>query len=61
MQYSGEEVIVRTEYGETEWILRHLVSSYLFNLYAGHIIKKFRFKGGVKICERNINTLRYTD
>ena len=41
-----------------------LLSPCLFNLYAEHIVKKaglHELQAGIKIVERNINSLRYTD
>ena len=41
-----------------------MLSLCLFNLYAEHIMKNpglDELQAGIKICERNINNLRYAD
>ena len=41
-----------------------ILSPYLFNLYAEHIMRNIRVdysQAGIKIARRNINNLRYTD
>ena len=42
----------------------YLLSSCLFNLYTGHIIRNARLdelKAGIKMARRNINNLRYVE
>ena len=69
--YADEKATVRTGHGTTDWF--HIgkrvhqgcvLSPYLFNLYADHIMQNARLDGlqdGVKIAGRNINNLRYPD
>ena len=69
--YAGQEAIVRTGHGTTDWFqvgkgVRQgcIMSSYLFNLYAEYIMRNVRLdeaQAGVKIAGRNINNLRYAD
>ena len=69
--YAGQEAIVRTGLGTTDWFqtgkgVRQgcILSPYLFNLYAEYIMKNARLEGtqaGIKIAGRNINNLRYAD
>ena len=69
--YVGQEAVIKTLYGITEWfkikkgIWRGcLLSTCLFNLYAEHIMRKARpdeLQAGIKIGRRNLNNLRYTD
>ena len=69
--YEGQEATVRTLYGTTEWLKTEkgvqqgsLLSLYLFNLYAEHIMSNARLEelqAGIKIGGRNINKLRYAD
>ena len=66
--YAGQEAIVRTGHGTTDWF--HIgkgvcqgciLSPYLFNLYAEYIIRNAGVDGtqaGIKISGRNINNLR---
>ena len=66
--YAGQEEIVRTGYGTTDWFKlgkgvhqRCILSSCLFNLYADYIMKNDRLdesQAGIKIAWRNINNLR---
>ena len=69
--YAGQEAIVRTLYGKTDWFKIEkgvqqgcLLSPCLFNLYAEHIMRNARLdelQAGIKIGGRNINSLRYAD
>ena len=69
--YEGQEATVRTLYGTTDWFKIEtgvpqgsLLSLYLFNLYAEHIMRNARLEelqAGIKIGGRNINHLRYAD
>ena len=68
---AGQEAIVRTRRGTTDWFQMgkvvhqcHLLSPYLFNLYAKYIIRNTGLEetqAGIKIAGRNINNLRYAD
>ena len=70
-QYVGKEATVRTFYGTTDWFKIEkgvwqvcLLSPYLFNLYAEHIMKNTRLdeiQAGIKTCGRYISNLRYAD
>ena len=69
--YAGQEAIVRTGHGTTDWFqigkgLRWgwILSPCLFNLYAEYIIRNAgleKGQAGIKIAGRNINNLRYAD
>ena len=69
--YAGQEAIVRTVYGTTDWFqIRKgvgqdcILSSCLFNFYAEYIIRNTGLdeaQAGIKIVGRNINNLRYAD
>ena len=69
--YAGQEAIVRTGYGTTDWFQTgrevrqgYILSPCLFNLYAEYIMWNARLdeaQAGIKIAGRNINNLRYTD
>ena len=69
--YAGQEAIVRTGHGTTDWFqigkgVRQgcILSPYLFNFYAEYIMKNARLdeaQAGIKIAGRNINDLRYAD
>ena len=69
--YAGQEAIVRTEHGPTDWfqIWKGVcqgctLSPCLFNLYAEYIMKNAGLEetqAGIKIARRNINNLRYAD
>ena len=69
--YAGQEAIVRTGHGATDWL--HIgkgvyqgciLSPCLFNLFAEYIMRDARLdeaQTGMKIAGRNINNLRYAD
>jgi hypothetical protein len=69
--YTNQQASVKTDYGNTNWFnigkgVRQgcILSPYLFNLYAEHIMRKAGIDeaaGGIKIGGRNINNLRYAD
>jgi exonuclease III len=69
--YTDQQASVKTDYGNTNWFnigkgVRQgcILSPYLFNLYAEHIMRKAGIDeaaGGIKIGGRNINNLRYAD
>ena len=69
--YAGQEAIVRTGHGTTDWFQIGkgvhqgcILSPCLFNFYAKHIIQNAGLdeaQAGIKIAGRNINNLRYTD
>ena len=69
--YAGQEAIVRTRHGTTDWFqigkgVRQgcILSPCLFNLYAEYIMTNAGLEEaqtGIKIAERNINNPRYTD
>ena len=66
--YVGQEAIVKTLYGTTDWFKIEkggcLWSPCLFNLYAEHIMRNAgldELQAGIKIGGRNINNLRYAD
>ena len=69
--YAGQEVIIRTGNGTTDWFQIGkgvhrgcIVSPCLFNLYAEYIMVNAGLdeaQAGVKIPGRNINNLRYAD
>ena len=69
--YAGQEAIVRTEHGTTDWFQIGkgvgqgcMLSPCLFNLYAEYIMRNAgldKTQGGIKITHRNINNLRYAD
>ena len=66
--YAGQEAIVRTGHGTTDWFqigkgIRQgcILSPCLFNLYAEYIMRNARMKeaqAGIKIAGININNLR---
>ena len=68
---SGQEAIVRTGHGKTDWFQIGkgvcqgcILSPCLFNLHAKYIMKNDGLdeaQAGIKIAGRNINNLRYTD
>ena len=67
--YAGQEAIVRTGRGTTDWFqIRKgvhqgcMLSPHLFNLYAEYIMRNARLdeaQAGIKIAGRNTNNLRY--
>ena len=69
--YAGQEAIVRTGHGTTDWLQIGkgvhqgcILSPCLFNLYAGYIMRNAGLdeaQAGIKIAGRNINNLRYAD
>ena len=69
--YAGQEAIVRTGHGTTDWFqigkaVHHscILSPCLFNLYAEYIMQNARLdeaQAGIKIAGRNINNLKYVD
>ena len=69
--YTGQEAIVRTGHGTTDWFqigkgVRQgcILSPCLFNLYAEYIMRKAGLEetqAGIKIAGRNISHLRYAD
>src|SRR5574337_1026910 len=69
--YAGQEAIVRTGHGTTDWFqigkgVRQgcMLSPCLFNFYAEYIMRNAgvdEAHAGIKIAGRNINNLRYAD
>ena len=69
--YAGQEAIVRTGHGTTDWFQIGkggcqgcILSPCLFNSYGEYIMRNPRLEetqAGIKIAGRNINNLRYTD
>ena len=69
--YAGQEALVRTGHGTTDWFqigkgVRQgcILSPCLFNLYAEYIMRNAGLEeaqAGIKIAGRNINNLRYAD
>ena len=69
--YAGQEAIVRTGHGTTDWFQIGkgvhqgcILSHYLFNLYVEYIVRNAGLEeaqAGIKIAGRNINNLRYPD
>ena len=69
--YAGQEAIVRTGHGTTDWFkIRKgicqgcILSPCLFNFYAEYIMRNAGLdeaQAGLKIGRRNINNLRYAD
>ena len=67
--YAGQETIVRTEHGTTDWFqigkgVRQgcLLSPCFFNFYAEYLMRNAGLEetqAGIKIAGRNINNLRY--
>ena len=69
--YAGQESIVRTGHGTTDWFHTGkevhqgcILSPCLFNLYAEYIMRNTGLEeaqAGIKIARRDINNLRYAD
>ena len=69
--YAGQEAIVRTRHGTTDWFQIGkgvhqgcILSSCLFNLHAEYIMRNAGLDEAqtvIKIARRNINNLRYAD
>ena len=69
--YAGQEAIVRTEHGTTDWFqvgngVRQdcILSPCLFNFYAEFIMRNARLdesQAGIKTARRNINNFTYVD
>ena len=69
--YEGQEAIVRTGHGTTDWFqirkgVHHgsILSPCLFNFYAEYLLQNAGLdeaQTGIKIAGRNINKLRYAD
>ena len=69
--YAGQEAIVRTGCGTTDWFQIGkgvpqgcILSPCFFNLYAEYIMRNAGLdeaQAGIKIARRNINNLRYPD
>ena len=69
--YAGQESIVRTGHGKTDWFQIGkgvcqgcIFSPCLFNLYAEYIMRNAGLEeaqSGIKIAGRNINNFRYAD
>ena len=69
--YAGQEAIVRTRHGTTDWFqigkgARQgcILSPCSFNLYAEYILQNAGLdeaQAGIKIAGRNVNDLRYAD
>ena len=69
--YAGQEAVVRTGHGTTDWFqigkaVRQgcMLSPCLFNLYAEYIMRnagREEAQAGIKIARRNIKNLRYAD
>ena len=69
--YVGQEAVVRTGHGTTDWFQTEkgvhqgcILSHCLFNLYAEYIMRNAGLEEahiGIKIARRNINNLIYAD
>ena len=69
--YAGQEAIVRTGHGTTDWFQigkgvrqGYILTPCLFNLYAEYIMRNAGLaetQAGIEIAGRNINNLRYAD
>ena len=69
--YAGQEAMVRTGHGTTDWFQigkgvcqGYILSPWLFNLYAEYIMRNAEVdeaQAGISVAGRNINNLRYAD
>ena len=69
--YAGQEAIVRTGHGTTDWFQigkgvhqGRILSPFLFNLCVEYIMRNAGLEeaqAGIKIARRNISNLRYAD
>ena len=69
--YAGQEAIVRTGHGTTDWFQigkgvcqGYILSPCLFNFYAEYIMRNTGLEetqAGIRIAGRNINNLIYAD
>ena len=69
--YAGQEAIVRTRHGKTDWFKTGkgvqqvcILSPCLFNLHTDYIMRNARLDeshAGIKIARKNISNLRYTN
>ena len=69
--YAGQEAIVKTGHGRTDWFQigkgvhqGYILSPCLFNFYAEYIMRNTGLdeaQAGIKIARKNISNLRYTD
>ena len=69
--YAGQEAIVRTGHGITDWFQIGkevhqgcILSPCFFNIYAVYIMRNAGLEeaqAGIKIAGRNVNNLRYAD
>ena len=69
--YAGQEAMVRTAHGKTDWFQIGkgvhqgcMLSACLFNFYAEYIMRNARLdeaQAGIQITMRNINNRRYAD
>ena len=69
--YAGQEAVVRTGHGTTDWFQTGkgvhqgcILSPCVFNFYAEYIMRNAGLEetqAGIKIAGRNINNLRYAD
>ena len=69
--YAGQEAIVRTGHGTTDWFQIGkgvhqgcILSPCLFNLYSGYILQNAGLdeaQAGIKIARKYISNLRYAD
>ena len=69
--YAGQEAIVRTGHGTADWFQIGegvcqgcILSPCLFTIYAEYLMRNagpYEVQAGIKIAERKINNLRYTD
>ena len=68
--YAGQETILRTRHGTTDWFQigevhqGYILSPCLFNLHAEYILENAGLnesQAGIKISRRDTNNLRYTN